>query len=237
MIAGLHPRNCGGSKGTYCICATNEGDSMGDEQQEVTYLDHLKPLTEEDVQGLRKAEESYGDSWLKRGGVGAFMMLARKWDRIEKQVVRLPAGHYIDESMQKVEPTYPYDIFQHMRHSEPNGIIDDIKDLRRYLLLCEAEVRCHGYMTNLDTVIEADIVACQAIDEKWKQRDGIGLFFKLADKWDNLEDTMRLEPEWDILNHMRANPGIVEQVRWLRRYLLLCEAEARARLQREGESF
>ena len=39
-----------------------------------------------DVTALEKAEESYGDSWKKRGGVGAFMMLARKWDRLEKQV-------------------------------------------------------------------------------------------------------------------------------------------------------
>ena len=43
----------------------------------LTTLDHVK---------LEEAEQSYGDSWKQRGGVGAFMMLARKWDRLEKQV-------------------------------------------------------------------------------------------------------------------------------------------------------
>ncbi len=39
-----------------------------------------------DVEKLHKAEQSYGNSWKQRGGIGAFMMLARKWDRLEKQV-------------------------------------------------------------------------------------------------------------------------------------------------------
>ena len=34
-------------------------------------------LSKEDVEGLAKAEKSYGDSWRQRGGIGAFMMLAR----------------------------------------------------------------------------------------------------------------------------------------------------------------
>ena len=46
----------------------------------------LNGITHADITGLLKAERSYGDSWKKRGGVGAFMMLARKWDRLENQV-------------------------------------------------------------------------------------------------------------------------------------------------------
>ena len=46
----------------------------------------LANLGNADVTALMKAEKSYGISWKKRGGVGAFMMLARKWDRIENQV-------------------------------------------------------------------------------------------------------------------------------------------------------
>jgi len=45
-------------------------------------------LVEDDVRELVEAEKSYGDSWRKRGGVGAFMMLARKWDRIENQCIK-----------------------------------------------------------------------------------------------------------------------------------------------------
>jgi hypothetical protein len=85
-------------------------------------------LSNEDYEQLIVAGRSYGDSWKKRGGMGAFMMLARKWDRIEKQV------H--EEN---------WDVFQAI-HADPsnNGIIDDIRDLRRYLLLVEAEMTLNG---------------------------------------------------------------------------------------------
>ena len=79
-----------------------------------------------DVEKLHKAEQSYGNSWKKRGGIGAFMMLARKWDRIENQVTK-----------------DGYDIFESI-YNDPSdtGILDDIRDLRRYLLLVE------GFMSN-----------------------------------------------------------------------------------------
>ena len=52
------------------------------------------------------------------------MMLARKWDRIENQTQR-----------------EKYDIFQTIRSdNREEGVIDDIRDLRRYLLLVEAEM-------------------------------------------------------------------------------------------------
>lgn len=84
----------------------------------------VQQVAETDVDKLHVAEQSYGDSWKQRGGVGAFMMLARKWDRLENQV----SGKH-------------YDIFQAAQDDErPEGIIDDIRDLRRYLLLVEAEL-------------------------------------------------------------------------------------------------
>ena len=45
----------------------------------------MKEIAQNDLQALQRAEQSYGDSWKRRGGVGAFMMLARKFDRIEHQ--------------------------------------------------------------------------------------------------------------------------------------------------------
>ena len=48
-------------------------------------LQEVEKLAQEDAFKLEEAEKSYGDSWKKRGGVGAFMMLARKWDRIAQQ--------------------------------------------------------------------------------------------------------------------------------------------------------
>ncbi len=84
-------------------------------------FDKIEKLTQLDVAQLRQAEKSYGDSWRSRGGVGAFMMLARKWDRIENQC---KDNHY--------------DIFGTIIDDPSDtGILDDIQDLRCYLLLVE----------------------------------------------------------------------------------------------------
>tara|TARA_R100000353_G_scaffold142949_1_gene102139 strand:+ start:126 stop:440 length:315 start_codon:yes stop_codon:yes gene_type:complete len=89
----------------------------------------IRKLANLDVGKLEQAERSYGDSWRKRGGIGAFMMLARKWDRIENQVTK-----------------DGYDIFESI-YNDPSdtGILDDIRDLRRYLLLVE------GFMVSEST--------------------------------------------------------------------------------------
>ena len=87
----------------------------------------LRMIASADVTILEDKGKSYGSSWRKRGGVGAFMMLARKWDRIENQMEA--AG---------------YDIFEPVRKElvagATDGLLDDIRDLRRYLLLVEGHV-------------------------------------------------------------------------------------------------
>lgn len=86
----------------------------------------LTELALADVKGLVEKGKDYGDSWKKRGGVGAFMMLARKWDRLEGQVQKDPK----------------WDVFEHgAKDTRLEGLLDDISDLRRYLLLVEAEIR------------------------------------------------------------------------------------------------
>ena len=81
----------------------------------------LQTIADSDVVALEEAEKSYGDSWRKRGGVGAFMMLARKWDRIENQV-----------------KAQQYDVFGAIEADRrADGIMDEIQDLRRYLMLVE----------------------------------------------------------------------------------------------------
>ena len=59
------------------------------------YLDHLSNIAAEDVQGLLAAEAQYGDSWKKRGGAGAYMIMVRKFDRLEQAM-----------------PKFNYDIFR-----------------------------------------------------------------------------------------------------------------------------
>ena len=81
----------------------------------------ISHLAQKDVEKLKEAENSYGKSWRRRGGVGAFMMLARKWDRIENQTAK-----------------FKYDVFETIYNDRSDsGILDDIRDLRRYLLLVE----------------------------------------------------------------------------------------------------
>lgn len=98
------------------------------------FLNKLHEIAEKDAQGLIAAQKSYGNSWKSRGGIGAFMMLARKWDRLENRV-RMPR-----------DGATSYDIFAHVA-ADPRGegIIDDIRDLRRYLLLVEAEMVARGF--------------------------------------------------------------------------------------------
>ena len=98
---------------------------MTKEKEYSKIIKQTEIISAEDWTSLDRAEEDYGDSWRKRGGIGAFMMLARKWDRIEKQVY-----------------DYTYDIFLALDEDKrPEGLMDDIKDLRRYLLLVEAHMR------------------------------------------------------------------------------------------------
>jgi|ETNvirnome_6_100_1030635.scaffolds.fasta_scaffold00667_10 hypothetical protein len=103
--------------------------------------ENLRKLTESDIECLAKAEESYGDSWKKRGGIGAFMMLARKWDRLENKTNE-----------------YGWDIFEAIQDdNRPEGILDDIRDLRRYLLLVEEEMQ--EDMQEIDKIIIEELTS------------------------------------------------------------------------------
>lgn len=90
----------------------------------------LQYIANTDVHTLVKKDAEYGSSWKKRGGVGAFMMLARKWDRLETQVT--------DNSLDN-----KWDIFEACEHLDPasgESVLETIRDLRRYLLLVESEI-------------------------------------------------------------------------------------------------
>jgi hypothetical protein len=97
------------------------------------YLDQLAPIAVGDVSNIEEKERAYGSSWKRRGGIGAFMMLARKFDRIEQRV------------SSEVPGAQKHNLFQHIiadRRAEP--LLDDIRDLRRYLILVEAEMAARG---------------------------------------------------------------------------------------------
>jgi len=93
-----------------------------------TYTDFIQHVADEDVRVLKIKDKEYGGSWKRRGGPGAYMMAARKIDRLEEQ-------------LKKVN----YDVFSAIKNdSRAEGILDDIRDLRRYLMLIESEMIAQG---------------------------------------------------------------------------------------------
>tara|TARA_R110002153_G_scaffold53020_1_gene148159 strand:+ start:1447 stop:1803 length:357 start_codon:yes stop_codon:yes gene_type:complete len=114
----------------------------------VNKWENMKDVAQNDLEALKRAETSYGDSWKRRGGVGAFIMLARKFDRIEHQAQK-----------------HGWDIFEAGEvYVGEAGLLDDIRDLRRYLLLTEEHILEHtvtGAVTE-----EADDVNYSAEDDR-----------------------------------------------------------------------
>lgn len=85
---------------------------------------------------LNQKDKDYGASWRKRGGVGAFMMLARKWDRLENIMKESHAKEGIGSAHQ-------YDLFEQLEFNY-GDVLDDLRDLRRYLLLAEGYLVATG---------------------------------------------------------------------------------------------
>jgi hypothetical protein len=75
-----------------------------------------------DCKQLVFKNKEYGGSWHQRGGTGAFFMLARKMDRVVVAMARSgnDLGHLIASDKRQ------------------EGVLDDLGDLRRYLILCLA---------------------------------------------------------------------------------------------------
>jgi hypothetical protein len=84
------------------------------------FYDTLDLVAKDLVSTLRSKGAQYGNSWISRGGVGAFMMLTRKYDRIVNQLKKDPQ----------------FDIIEHAQIDQRDeGLTDDVKDLCAYLLL------------------------------------------------------------------------------------------------------
>jgi len=103
---------------------------------DMQHLQHVEQIAKEDAEATLAGEAKYEASWKRRGGVDSFMMLARKWDRIETRVGK---DRFLNHRVDR------WNILQHLEvDPEPTGLIDDIRDLRRYLILVESELRARG---------------------------------------------------------------------------------------------
>lgn len=88
------------------------------------FFEMMEAVARTDIKMLKEKEKEYGHSWKKRGGVGAFMNLGRKFDRVENQSM-----------------ANGYDIFKTIElDPRPTGPIDGIRDLRGYLFLIETHL-------------------------------------------------------------------------------------------------
>jgi len=156
----------------------------------------IKQIASKDIQGLFRSDAQYGGSWMRRGGIGAFMMLARKWDRIAQRMTKYPDSNILKaiEEDQRAE-----------------GIIDDIRDLRRYLLLVAAlwiggeenYIKCLGDVSSSD-------IESAGKSESWD-------FWKM--NWNSLETVVR-KFNYDIFKS-----PVKAECQYLRIQLLLIEEE------------
>lgn len=132
----------------------------------------LRTVLAGDDVSLVKARKNYGESWCKRGGVGAFMMLARKWDRLENYLSNPPlmgADGLPDKDGKSAFAKW--DILAALLYDKrPEGIADDVRDLRRYLALVEAKIIEGGHQV---AEVKKDIVDTRhvgsALDYNWSK--------------------------------------------------------------------
>lgn len=99
----------------------------------------LADIALDDVQVLKEKGQKYGTSWKAEGGFSAYFNTKRKWDRFENIVT---AAREFTSPTGLPVLVHPYDVFNHGLHDdEAESLLDTIKDLRCYLLLCEGEIR------------------------------------------------------------------------------------------------
>lgn len=83
-------------------------------------------------------DAQYGSSWRKRGGVGAFMVMARKWDRIENACA--------SEKGDKTE----WNIFHCIEDDKRSeSIVDDIVDHIGYYMVILEYMAELGHITSI----------------------------------------------------------------------------------------
>jgi hypothetical protein len=101
------------------------------------YHRYLKPVALEDVRFVIEKDTSYAASWKQSGGRSAWFMLKRKMDRL----IAIMHDHDLPRTL--AEAMRQDDIFAKIKEKpggEDGSTIAEIRDLRRYLLLVEAEM-------------------------------------------------------------------------------------------------
>jgi len=90
----------------------------------------LKALVASDVARLLAGKQKYGDSWRKRGGREAFFNVTRKIDRLERACEQAKVDCDLFLAI-RANPASDGDL------GGKDGLLDDLRELRHYLLLTE----------------------------------------------------------------------------------------------------
>lgn len=126
---------------------------------DMNHLEYIDQIAQRDCDELRTKEATYQGSWKQRGGIGAFMMMARKWDRIEPMCKK---RHY--------------DVFENVGDGSDGSLIAEIRDLRRYLLLVESELASKGKIPGVARVRSVvappvDSETAAKLKEEWEGKN------------------------------------------------------------------
>lgn len=121
------------------------------------HLSFLNRVVNQDVAGLIEKEKTYKSSWKKSGGRSAWFMIKRKLDRLINILDRPeePTKAFqtsTDELNYYKECSVAEDIFGKITAEEKQtggrgldgSVLAEIRDLRRYLVLVEAEMYARG---------------------------------------------------------------------------------------------
>ena len=142
-------------------------------------LHRLSFITRELVKFVNDKDVQYGSSWRKRGGAGAFMVMARKWDRIEQACeIRHPAKYDI------------FDVFEADGRSET--ILDDCLDLVGYLLILVEHMIEIGHITKIEELHMSFVSSTQTGET---EPSGMKHPFGFADEEDLDPTSARYHPD------------------------------------------
>lgn len=104
---------------------------------DMLHMNFIDSVSRTDIEELRRKEETYRGSWKRRGGVGAFMMLARKWDRLEG-ILESEAWKYDVLRAMTAQSKVANELGNEA--GADGTVLAEVRDLRRYLILVEAEM-------------------------------------------------------------------------------------------------
>ena len=155
-----------------------------DMERYVRQCHRLHFITKELVEYVSEKDVHYGSSWRKRGGAGAFFVIARKWDRIEQACETVESAKYDI-----------FDVFKTDDRSET--ILDDCLDLVGYLLILIEHMVEIGHVTKIEALRMSFVLLSPKIELSPKETVSSGM--EHPHGFDEKEDSLFFDKEEDSI--------------------------------------